>query len=143
MPARERLPLPLLFLILILTVVPALAADARLGVLYHVVDEEKVAFVLNNIQNHLDGGGPDKLRIVLVSHGPAVKRFVDIDAVERIRTAVARLQEQGVSFEACANTLRALGVEPDALLPGFSIAENGGVTRIAELQAQGHVYIRP
>jgi len=29
------------------------------------------------------------------------------------------------------------------LLPGFTIAERGGVVRIAELQAQGYVYLRP
>jgi intracellular sulfur oxidation DsrE/DsrF family protein len=90
------------------------------------------------MQNHIDGvGGPENIDIVLVSHGPAVKRFVDIEAVDKVRGAVAKLQEQGVEFEACANTLTALGIEPDELLPDFVIAEKGGVTRIAELQSQG------
>jgi hypothetical protein len=31
---------------------------------------------------------------------------------------------------------------PD-LLPGFISADGGGVVRLAELQAQGYVYIRP
>jgi len=133
--------LPLLALMLFAA--PAIAGDKR-DVVYHVADEDKVVFALNNIQNHIDGaGGADKINIVLVSHGPAVKRFVDIDAVDRVRSGIAKLQEQGVEFEACANTLTALGVEPDELLPGFAIAETGGVTRIAELQSQGYVYIRP
>ena len=63
--------------------------------------------------------------------------------MDKVRTSVAKLQEQGVNFEACANTLVALGVEPDELLPDFAIAEKGGVTRIAELQSQGYAYIRP
>jgi intracellular sulfur oxidation DsrE/DsrF family protein len=130
-------------LALMLLAAPAVASD-KPDVVYHVADEEKVAFALNNIQNHIDGvGGADKINIVLVSHGPAVKRFVDIDAVDRVRSAIAKLQDQGVRFEACGNTLTALGVEPDELLPGFVIAETGGVTRIAELQSQGYVYIRP
>jgi intracellular sulfur oxidation DsrE/DsrF family protein len=29
------------------------------------------------------------------------------------------------------------------LLPGFGIAERGGVVRIAELQSAGYVYLRP
>jgi intracellular sulfur oxidation DsrE/DsrF family protein len=132
-----------LALTLSLTAGNTIAAD-KLKVVYHVADEDKVSFALNNIQNHIDGvGGPDDIEIVLVSHGPAVKRFVDIEAVDKVRTSVAKLQEQGVNFEACANTLVALGVEPDELLPDFAIAEKGGVTRIAELQSQGYAYIRP
>jgi intracellular sulfur oxidation DsrE/DsrF family protein len=29
------------------------------------------------------------------------------------------------------------------LLPGFTVAERGGVVRIAELQSQGYAYLRP
>lgn len=122
----------------------ALADDQKLDVVYHVSDEDKVGFVLNNIQNHINGiGGPEKINVILVSHGPAVKRFNDIEAVNKVRENVAKLQEQGVTFEACANTLTALNLEPDELLPGFVIAEKGGVTRIAELQSEGYAYLRP
>ncbi|MGB5830792.1 MAG: DsrE family protein [Thiohalocapsa sp.] len=119
-------------------------ADDKLKVVYHVADEEKVAFALNNMQNHIDGvGGGENIELVMVSHGPAVKRFVDIEAVDKVRGSVAKLQEQGVTFEACANTLTALGIDSDELLAGFEIADKGGVTRIAELQSQGYAYIRP
>ncbi len=138
------LPLALLLtLALTLTQGFALAGD-KPQVVYHVADEDKVSFVLNNITNHIAGvGGPENIEIVVVSHGPAVKQFVDIDAVDRIRNGVAELEAQGVTFEACANTLQALGVEPDELLPGFKIADKGGVTRITELQQQGYAYLRP
>jgi hypothetical protein len=122
----------------------SLLAGDKTQVVYHLSDEDKVGFVLNNMQNHIDGvGGPENIEIIMVSHGPAVRRFVDIDAVDKVRSAVAKLQEQGVTFEACANTLTALGVEPDELLPGFKIAEKGGVTRIVELEQQGYAYLRP
>jgi intracellular sulfur oxidation DsrE/DsrF family protein len=40
--------------------------------------------------------------------------------------------------------MRAQGVEGlDGLLPGFVRADEGGVVRIAELQSQGYLYIRP
>ncbi|MBK5939786.1 DsrE family protein [Halochromatium roseum] len=138
------LGLSLLGLILLFGASAAMAADDKLDVVYHVSEEDKVGFVLNNIQNHIEGiGGPEKINIVLVSHGPAVKRFHDIEAVNKVRENVAKLQEQGVTFEACANTLTALGFERDELLSGFVIAEKGGVTRIAELQSEGYVYLRP
>ena len=120
------------------------AAADKPQVVYHISDEEKVGFVLNNIKNHLDGvGGGENIEIVVVSHGPAVKRFVDIEAVDQVRNGVKDLQAQGVTFEACANTLTAFGLEPDELLADFKIAEKGGVTRITELQQQGYAYLRP
>ena len=52
------------------------AAQARLKVVYHLNDLDKVNFVLGNIQNHLDGvGGPDHVTIALVVHGQALKAF--------------------------------------------------------------------
>ncbi|WP_058555546.1 DsrE family protein [Thiohalocapsa sp. ML1] len=134
-----------LSLLLPLLLVAGLAAAAdKPQVVYHVADEDKVAFMLSNVKNHLEGvGGGENIEIVVVSHGPAVKRFVDIEAVDQVRGGVAALQAQGVTFEACANTLTALGIEPDELLADIKIAEQGGVTRIAQLQSQGYAYIRP
>jgi intracellular sulfur oxidation DsrE/DsrF family protein len=39
--------------------------------------------------------------------------------------------------------MRGQNVTLKDLLPGFSIAERGGVVLIAELQAQGYAYLRP
>jgi intracellular sulfur oxidation DsrE/DsrF family protein len=39
--------------------------------------------------------------------------------------------------------MKAQDVTLDGLLPGFTIADRGGVVRIAELQSQGYLYIRP
>jgi intracellular sulfur oxidation DsrE/DsrF family protein len=122
---------------------PAVSSD-KLNVVYHVSDAEKVSFVLNNIRNHIEGvGGPDKVHIVLVMHGPAVAAFNDIEAVDRVRGAVASLQEQGVAFNVCGNTLKVMDLTAEELLPGMIEVSQGGVTRIAELQSQGFVYIRP
>ncbi|MBK1724837.1 DsrE family protein [Thiocystis violacea] len=123
--------------------VPALAAD-KLNVVYHVSEAEKVPLVLNNIQNHIDGvGGPDKIHIVMVAHGPAINALTDIEATDRVRTAAAKLQEEGVELDMCGNTLKGFNLTLDELLPGFVEVSQGGVTRIGELQSQGYVYIRP
>ena len=39
--------------------------------------------------------------------------------------------------------MRAQDITLKDLLPGFVVADRGGVVRIAELQAQGYVYLRP
>ena len=138
MTRRSRyLPLPALTLAF-----SALAGD-KLDVVYHLTETEKVPFVLANINNHIDGtGGPDKVNIVLVMHGPAVEAFNDIEAVDRVRERVSGLQEQGVAFNVCGNTLKVMDLDIDEMLPGI-IEVNQGVVRIAELQSRGYVYIRP
>ncbi|NOJ49971.1 hypothetical protein HCN50_27610 [Bradyrhizobium sp. WSM 1744] len=49
---------------------------AKLKVVYHLNDLDKVNFVLGIIQNHLDGvGGPGHLTIAPVIHGQALGAF--------------------------------------------------------------------
>jgi intracellular sulfur oxidation DsrE/DsrF family protein len=123
---------------------PAAGAAERLDVVYHLSDADKVGFVLDNIRNHIKGvGGPQNVNIVLVVHGPALKAFQDIEALDSIRDHVKALQGDGVEFDACGNTMKALDVGLDELLPNFVQVDQGGVVRIAELQAQGYIYIRP
>lgn len=130
-------------LLTLIAALPAFAAD-KLNVVYHLADEDKVGFALGNIRNHINGvGGPENVHIVLVMHGPAVKSFVDIDAVDKVRNAVKALQDDGVEIDVCANTLAAINVSLDEMLPGMVLAPNGGVVRIAELESQGYLYIRP
>ena len=52
------------------------APPAKLKVVYHLNDLDKVSFALGNIQNHFDGvGGPDHVTIALVVHGQALRAF--------------------------------------------------------------------
>lgn len=121
----------------------ASAAD-RVNVVYHLSEPDRAGFVLNNMQNHIDGvGGPENISLVLVVHGPAIQALNDIEATDSVRSGVASLKEQGVGFEMCGNTLKAFDTDLDELLPGFVEVSQGGVTRIGELQSQGYVYIRP
>jgi uncharacterized protein len=39
--------------------------------------------------------------------------------------------------------MRAMNLTLKDLLPGFVIADKGAVVRIAELQSQGFIYLRP
>lgn len=133
----------LALLLTLMVALPAFAAD-KAKVVYHLADPDKAGFVLNNIRNHINGvGGPEHVKIVLVMHGPVVKSFTDIDAVDKTRNAVKKLQDDGVEVDVCANSLKSFDLTMDEMLPGMVEATNGGVVRIAELQGDGYVYIRP
>ena len=116
----------------------------KLKVVYHLADAEKVNFVLGNIQNHLDGvGGPDHVTIALVIHGLALKAFHRAQANPDVSKRVGDFSKNGVELAACGNTMKAQSVTLADLLPGFVSAEKGGVVRLAELQSQGYLYLRP
>ncbi|MFB1488227.1 MULTISPECIES: DsrE family protein [unclassified Thiocapsa] len=136
---------PLLTLLAVVAGVSSIATAAeKLDVVYHLSEPDRAAFVLNNMQNHIDGvGGPENVNMVLVVHGPAVNALNEIEATEKVSSGVASLREQGVAFEMCGNTLKVFNLELDELLPGFVEVSQGGVTRIAELQSKGYAYIRP
>jgi uncharacterized protein len=113
-------------------------------VVYHLSDLDKVDFVLGNIINHYKGmGGPDKVTIALVVHGPALKAFHNSDASPDMSKRTDDLTKTGLELNACINTMRAQNVTLKDLLPGFLVADKGGVVRLAQLQAQGYAYLRP
>ena len=112
-------------------------------VVYHLTDLDKVDFVLGNIRNHYSGmGGPDKVTIVLVVHGPALKAFHSATAAPEVTQRLSEMEKSGLALNACGNTMRSQEVSLKDLLPGFVITDSG-VVRIAELQSQGYVYLRP
>jgi len=118
--------------------------SARLKVVYHLSDLYKVNFVLGNIQNHIDGvGGPDNVTIALVIHGQALRSFHLASANPDISKRVGQFSKAGIEFAACGNTMKSQKVGLNDLLPRFIAAETGGVVRIAELQSQGYLYLRP
>ena len=113
-------------------------------VAYHLSDLDKVDFVLGNIRNHYNGmGGPDKVTIALVVHGPALKAFHAAGATPDMTKRTDEMKKSGLQLNACINTMRAQEVTLKDLLPGFIVADKGGVVRLAELQSQGYVYLRP
>lgn len=120
------------------------AAVDKAKVAYHLSELDKVGFVIGNIQNHYDGmGGPDKVKIVLVVHGSALKAFHGAVASQEFGAHVALLAKAGLEMDACINTMKAQKVELKDLLPGFGVADKGAVVMLADLQSQGYAYLRP
>jgi intracellular sulfur oxidation DsrE/DsrF family protein len=120
------------------------AAPDKSKVVYHLNESDKVQFVIGNIENHFEGvGGPDNVTIALVVHGPALRAFHAASANPDIKGRLASFAKSGVELGACGNTMKSQKVAVSDLLPGFVSLDRGGVVRIAELQSQGYVYLRP
>ena len=120
----------------------AATPEGRLKVAYHLSDADKVNFVLGNIKNHYEGTGGN-VDIVLVIHGPALAAFKSKGASGAVSSRFAGLVQQGLVPQACGNTLHGMDITLTDLLAGFELAEKGGVVKLAELQHQGYVYLRP
>jgi intracellular sulfur oxidation DsrE/DsrF family protein len=119
-------------------------ATKKLKVVYHLNDLDKVSFVVGNIQNHLDGvGGPDNVTIALVVHGQALRAFHATAANPDLTKHIGQFSKAGLELAVCGNTMKSQKVGLADLLPGFVAADQGGVVRIAELQSQGYLYLRP
>ena len=116
-------------------------ADAP-KVAYHLSDADRADFVLGNIRNHYEGTG-GKTTIALIVHGPALAAFRARSASGVVANAFAGLQKHGLAAHACANTMHGLDLSIVDLLPGFVVAEKGGVVKLAELQREGYAYLRP
>ena len=103
----------------------AATGEDRLKVAYHLSDADRVNFVL------------------LVVHGPALAAFKAKSASGATSSRFAGLVQQGLVPQACGNTMRGMGIALTDLLAGFRVADKGGVVKLAELQRQGYVYLRP
>jgi intracellular sulfur oxidation DsrE/DsrF family protein len=120
------------------------APQGKLKVVYHLNDLDKVNFVIGNIENHLEGvGGPDHVTIALVVHGQALRAFHAGSANPDVTRRLGQFSRAGLELAACGNTMKSQKVGLKDLLPGFISADRGGVVRIAELQSQGYLYLRP
>lgn len=111
-------------------------------VVYHLSDADKASFVLGNIRNHYEGTA-GKATIALVVHGPALAAFKLRSASAPVSADLAGLQKRGLVAHACVNTMRGMELTLADLLPGFVVAERGGVVKLVELQRQGYAYLRP
>ena len=121
----------------------AKAEEARARrVVYHIDDAEKAAMALANMKNH-HAGGPEGLALAAVVLGPALALFHGADIADALKRTLGERLAAGDVFYACVNTLNAHGWTLADLTPGFALADKGGVVKLADLQAQGFVYLRP
>lgn len=124
-----------------------LADTEKTKVVYHVdsKDPDVAKYALALINKHIEAeGGPDKIDIVLVVHGPALKLFeaetVDPDLKDKLKVVV----DKGAHPEMCQVSMKLFGTPLEKLVAGFKPTEHPvAVKRIADLQKQGYLYIKP
>jgi intracellular sulfur oxidation DsrE/DsrF family protein len=133
-----------------LLAIPTQAQAAETGkvkVLYHVdgKDPEVAKYALALINKHIDAeGGPDKIDVELVVHGPALELFVKDNMDAEMQKRFDQIIEKGVHAEMCQVSMKVFGKTLDNLAKGFvATLHPVAVKRIADLQQQGYLYIKP
>jgi uncharacterized protein len=132
---------------------PALSNPARddesRNIVMHVnfADQERLGFVLNNIENILDyyrqKGNIVAIRVVC--HGPGLHllRTDTSPVIERLTQMVDNLD--GLDFYACSNTMDRManveGRQPEIIQQAVLVP--AGLPEIIELQRLGWVYLKP
>ena len=125
----------------------AFADQEKVKVLYHVdgkdLDTAKYAMAL--INKHIEAeGGPNKIDVVLVVHGPALPLF-EADTVDPVlKKKLKMVLDKGAQAEMCQVSQKLFGTPLEKLVAGFKhTAHPVAVKRIADLQKEGYIYIKP
>lgn len=127
----------------------ALAAEGqgKVKVLYHLdgKDPEVAKYALALINKHIDAeGGPDKIDVELVVHGPALELFEKDKMDPEMTKRFDQIIEKGAKAEMCQVSMKAFGKTIDNLAKGFvATLHPVAVKRIADLQKEGYLYIKP
>lgn len=100
---------------------------------------------LNNIQNHINAIGTDKMDAVVVMHGEGLDLLKNAKTDEQLKARIDNLKLQGVHFNVCNNTLvgRKIDMEKDLYDVKPSDIVPSGVAELAKLQLKGYAYIHP
>lgn len=121
--------------------------SGKVKVLYHVdgKDPEVAKYALALINKHIDAeGGPDKIDVELVVHGPALELFEKDKMDPEMQKRFDQIIEKGVHAEMCQVSMKLFGKTLDNLAKGFvATLHPVAVKRIADLQQQGYIYIKP
>jgi len=122
-------------------------ADGKLKVLYHIdtSDIKLARYAMALINKHIEAeGGPDKIDIKVVIHGPALKLFEKETFDAQLEKNFKKVVEKGVKPEMCQVSMKFFDRPLDSLASGLVPTEHPvAVKRIADLQAQGYLYIKP
>ena len=124
-----------------------MADSGKTKVLYHVdgKDPDVAKYALALINKHIEAeGGPDKIDVVLVVHGPALELFKKETVDPVLRDKLKVIIDKGAQAEMCQVSMKLFGTPLEKLVAGFKpTAHPVAVKRIADLQKEGYLYIKP
>lgn len=98
------------------------------------------AGTLNNVSNSLDEIGEDQMEVEVVAHGQGIHLLATEKSPEDLRAKIAELQDRGVVFAACANSMAKNGYTMDDMLPGV-VQVPSGAAEIIRKQREGWIYL--
>ena len=125
----------------------ALADGEKVKVLYHVDghDLATAKYAMALINKHIEAeGGPNNIDVKLIVHGPALPLF-DAETVDPgLKSKLKTILDKGVDAEMCQVSMKLFGTPLEKLVAGFKpTAHPVAVKRIADLQREGYIYIKP
>ena len=123
------------------------AEQDKMKVVYHVdgTDLATAKYAMALISKHIEAeGGPEKIDVVLVVHGPALKLFDKKTVDPALKDKLKMVLDKGAQAEMCQVSMKLYGTTLENLVAGFIPTEHPvAVKRIADLQKAGYVYIKP
>lgn len=103
-------------------------------------DDETIQHVLSTANNVLKFYGPEKVHMRIVAYYHGIRTVLKRE--REFAPRVDALQQYGVEFVACGNTMRTKNIQPSELIDGVEIV-SAGIAEIIERSAEGAVYIHP
>ena len=116
------------------------AAAARNRAVFQITDNDPARWnmVLNNMANLREGVGSEGVEIELVAFGPGL---LMLTADSSVKKRVAEALKDGVTINACQNTMKGMKFTPADMLPDIGYVP-AGVVEVMKKQQQGWAYIR-
>lgn len=131
--------LSLIFASLNTVAAEASAAKERVVIQVSDADTGKWNLALSNAKNAQQDYGADKIEIEIVTYGPGIGMLkADSTVAKRIDEA----KQTGITLVACQNTMKAMKLTENDMLPNTSYVPSG-VVELIKKQKEGYAYIRP
>ena len=93
---------------------------------------------------------PEKPKVAVVFHGPAVKLLSSdrsgfdekaVAEIDKFQATLREMKKEGVILEVCVYALNVLAVDPATVMPEINQVANGFIS-VAGYQAQGYAVVR-
>ncbi len=103
-------------------------------------DNESIHHGLSTANNVLKFYGPEKIHLRIVAYYHGIRTLLKSE--KEIAVRVRALQQYGVEFVACGNTMETKKITPDQLVEDTEIV-SAGIAEVIERATEGAFYIQP
>ena len=109
-------------------------------IIFHVDEIGKANLAIKNIKNTMADLGDKNVQIELLANSEGI--YMLIKPAAQYEAQIKELTANKVIFAACANTMKEMGIDKEALLDSVMIVPSG-VGELVKKQAEGYTYIKP